>query len=573
MAQKISNLPVGAKVKDNLSKYNGKPVIWKIADKNHSGYPSNTVTLISDKILSIKAFDAMESGNSDSNRRSYGNNNYKNSNLLQWLDSGSSNWYSAQHGADAPPNSSNVYGGWNPYDSEPGFLCNFSSNFKNAIVPTSLKTAKSSTDGGGSESVTSKIFLASATEVGLANERGIAEGTKFPISNGDESRKAYPTAEAVSKSNYTSSSLNASSPWYYWLRTPCASDSYNVRRVNFDGSLNNGSAYYGNYGVRPLCNLKSEILVSNSTDSDGAYTIEWNQPPTTPSDINVPSKVQAGKSLEVTWGTSNDPEGNSVGYILERKVDSGSYSRIYKGINRSYADTITKGWQNVTYRVKAYDNYGSESGYRTSSQRTVNNNADPVINSNSSSNLGTKTGAFNLSYSVSDPDAGQALNVKEYLNGVQKRSFSASSGSNYSFNISSTEWQEILNGTQRIKIVVTDSEGGQSEKEFTFTKNETEILFELKTPLNSDAMVTKALLTLIGQIPSGAISKIEICNNGYDSNPTWEDVTSKVERNSKIFVTNKTKTAAKWGVNIRVSVKRNGASGECYIASTGGNFE
>ena len=156
---------------------------------------------------------------------------------------------------------------------------------------------------------------------------------------------------------------------------------------------------------------------------------------------------------------------------------------------------------------------------------------------------------------------------------MQKRSFSASSGSNYSFNISSTEWQEILNGTQTIKIVVTDSEGGQSKKEFTFTKNENEMLFELKTPLNSDAMVTKALLTLIGQIPSGAISKIEICNNGYDSNPTWEDVTTKVERGSKIFLTNKTKTASKWGVNIRVSVKRNGASGECYIASTGGNFE
>ncbi len=573
MAQKISNLPVGAKVKDNLSKYNGKPVIWKIADKNHSGYPSNTVTLISDKILSIKAFDGREPRNNDSNRQSNGNNYYKYSNLLQWLNSGSSNWYSAQHGADAPPNSSNVYSSWNPYDSEPGFLYNFSSDFKNAMVSTSLKTARHSLDGGGSETVTSKIFLASTTEVGLANESGIAEGTKFPIFDGDESRKAKPTAEAVSKSNYTNSSLNASSPWWWWLRTPYASNSYDVRIVGNDGSLYWNYAYIGHRGVRPLCNLKSEILVSNSTDSDGAYTIEWNQPPTTPSDINVPSKVQAGKSLEITWGTSSDPEGNSVGYILERKVDNGSYSRIYKGINRSYADTITKGWQNVTYRVKAYDNYGSESGYRTSSQRTVNNNADPVINSNSSSNLGTKTGAFNLSYSVSDPDTGQSLNVKEYLNGVQKRSFSASSGSNYSFNISSTEWQEILNGTQRIKIVVTDSEGGQSQKEFTFTKNENEILFELKTPLNSDAMVTKALLTLIGQIPSGAISKIEICNNGYDSNPTWEDVTTKVERGSKIFLTNKTKTASKWGVNIRVSVKRNGASGECYIASTGGNFE
>lgn len=572
MAQKISNLPVGAKVKDNLSKYNGKPVIWKIADKNHSGYPSNTVTLISDKILSIKAFDGKESRNSDSNRQSYGNNYYKYSNLLQWLNSGSSNWYNAQHGADAPPNSNNV-NTWNPYDSEPGFLYNFSTDFKNAMVSTSLKTARHSLDGGGSETVTSKIFLASTTEVGLANENGIAEGTKFPIFDGDESRKAYPTPEAVNKSNYSSTSLTTSNPWWWWLRTPYTSISYGVRIVSYGGSLGWGSACYGFSGVRPLCNLKSEILVSNSTDSDGAYTIEWNQPPTTPSDINVPSKVQAGKSLEVTWGTSSDPEGNSVGYILERKVDNGSYSRIYKGINRSYADTITKGWQNVTYRVKAYDNYGSESGYRTSSQRTVNNNADPVINSNSSSNLGTKTGAFNLSYSVSDPDTGQTLNVKEYLNGVQKRSFSASSGSNYSFNISSTEWQEILNGTQTIKIVVTDSEGGQAEKEFTFTKNENEILFELKTPLNSDAMVTKALLTLIGQIPSGAIKKIEICNNGYDRNPTWEDVTTKVERGSKIFLTNKTKTASKWGVNIRVSVKRNGASGECYIASTGGNFE
>ena len=571
MAQKISNLPVGAKVKDNLSKYNGKPVIWKIADKNHSGYPSNTVTLISDKILSIKAFDGKESRNSNGERQNYGNNRYKYSNLLQWLNSGSINWYSAQHGADAPPNSSNT--SYNPYDSEPGFLYNFSSDFKNAMVSTRLKTARHSLDGGGSETVTSKIFLASTTEVGLDNENGIAEGTRFPIFDGNYSRKAYPTSEAVSKSNYTSSSLNASSPWWWWLRTPYTSHSCRVRYVYADGSLDWYYACSGDNGVRPLCNLKSEILVSNSTDSDGAYTIEWNQPPTTPSDINVPSEVQAGKSLEVTWGVSSDPEGNSVGYILERKVDSGSYSRIYKGINRSYADTIIKGWQNVTYRVKAYDNYGSESGYRTSSQRTVNNNADPVINSTSSSNLGTKTGAFSLSYSVSDPDAGQSLNVKEYLNGVEKRSFTATSGTNYSFNISSTEWLEILNGEQTIKIIATDGEGGQSEKEFTFTKNENEILFELKTPLKSDAMATRALLTLIGQIPSEAISKIEICNNGYDSNPTWEDVTTKVERRSKIFLTNKTKTASKWGVNIRVSVKRNGASGECYIASTGGNFE
>ncbi len=571
MAQKISNLPVGAKVKDNLSKYNGKPIIWTIADKNHTGYPANTVTLISDKILSIKPFDGKEAKNSNSDRKSYGNNNYKNSNLLQWLNSAASSWYSAKHGADAPPTSANV--SYNPYDSEPGFMYNLSADFRDAIVTTSVKTARHSLDGGGSENVSSKIFLASTTEVGLANEAGIAEGSKLALFDGDASRKAYPTAEAVNKSNYTSSSLNANSTWYWWLRTPNTSHSYYVRGVVSGGALGWGGAWCGDCGVRPLCNLPSEILVSNTTDSDGAYTIEWNQPPTTPPDITVPTKVQAGKEIEITWGASTDPEGNSIGYILERKVDNESYSRLYKGINRKYTDKIVKGWEKVTYRVKAYDSYGSESGYRTSNERAVNNNEDPIIVSASGEDLGTKTGAFEISYTVTDPDEGQTLTVKEILNGQEKRTFAATSGNSYKFSITEKEWKEILNGEQTVKIIAEDSEGGVSEKVFKFKKNETEILFELKEPLPADDMVTKALLTVIGAFPPGAITKIELCNNAYDANPTWEDVTSKVERNSKIFLTNETKTASKWGVNIRVSLKRNGAEGDCYISTLGGNFE
>ena len=41
-----------------------------------------------------------------------------------------------------------------------------------------------------------------------------------------------------------------------------ASNSYNVRNVNSSGAMNWNNAYNGNRGVRPLCNLKSEILVS-----------------------------------------------------------------------------------------------------------------------------------------------------------------------------------------------------------------------------------------------------------------------------------------------------------------------
>lgn len=252
----LKNLSIGSKVVDPNTKYYKQPIVWIITDKNHEGYPENTVTLISERLLCLKAFDAKEPRNSDRDRREYGNNNYRYSNLLQWLNSGSSNWYAAQHGADAPPNSSNVYGGWNPYDSEPGFLYSFSSDFKNAMVSTNLKTVLTAADGGGSETVTSKIFLASTAEVGLANEVGTAEGTKFPIFDGDKSRRAYPTAEAVSKSNYTSSRLNASSLWRWWLRTPNVPSPLQVHVVNTDGSLGGHNVCGGTAGVRPLCNVK-----------------------------------------------------------------------------------------------------------------------------------------------------------------------------------------------------------------------------------------------------------------------------------------------------------------------------
>lgn len=49
---------------------------------------------------------------------------------------------------------------------------------------------------------------------------------------------------------------------WWWTATPDSPVNSFVRSVNSDGSLNNSNAYFGNYGVRPLCNLKSEILVS-----------------------------------------------------------------------------------------------------------------------------------------------------------------------------------------------------------------------------------------------------------------------------------------------------------------------
>lgn len=91
--------------------------------------------------LARRGFDVKRSQSSDyiadiyfkNQLVAYGNNRYSVSNIDQWLNSAAASWYSAQHSADAPPTSGNVWNGYNPYDTEAGFLANFEADFRNAI--------------------------------------------------------------------------------------------------------------------------------------------------------------------------------------------------------------------------------------------------------------------------------------------------------------------------------------------------------------------------------------------------------------------------------------------------------
>ena len=272
MSKKLSTLGVGTTfevpVKSAYRSFLGDYVVFKMADKNHSGYPSGAITLITDKIIALLCSDAKEPNNSDSNRRSYGNNRHIHSNILQWLNSNAAagKWYSAKHGQDAPPSSANVWDNVNPYDTWAGFLAMLDDDFVAALMTTTLTVAKNTvTDGGSYETFTAKMFLASTTEVGLANENGIAEGSKLALFSDNTSRLAYCTQAAIDKSNY-GSDPTTSQAWYWWLRTPHSGSSYSVRNVSASGALDSSGACYGDWGVRPLCALKSDILVSYDED-------------------------------------------------------------------------------------------------------------------------------------------------------------------------------------------------------------------------------------------------------------------------------------------------------------------
>lgn len=522
------------------TKYNGAVIRFKIGRQ-----APDRVGLVTERIISLKCFDAKEPSNSNSDRRNYGNNRAAVANLLQWMNSaaGAGQWYSAQHSADAPPNNANVWSNYNEYEAEAGFLNGFEQDFRDALLDDTITVAKSSTDGGGSEQITRKVRLLTRTEVFGDTENGTAEGTQWPIFTDNNSRLAYPTAEAVSKSEYKTSSLSSSQPWWWWLLTPNAGHAHGVRYVHSGGSLGWDNAYIGNYGVRPALFLAPDTLVSDTTDTDGAYIIQWNQPPTTPSSISH-GTPRAGQSLTITTGGSTDPEGDAISYVWERRVDSGAYTQIGITTAKSTVDTVPSSGTNYQVRVKAVDSNGAESAYRTGNAQAISYNTNPVI-SGSDQNVGAKTAPFSHQYTVTDGEAAsQTLTVTETVtNGsetITLRTYTATSGHQNTADLSGV-WLRLLTGTHVLKIYVTDGAGGSATRQITFTRTVNRIA--ASRAISTDAKVTKVFLSLYpADHPADATLHVEVANNPFDTAPVWEDVTSKV---GKFVHTFKNTTVAK----------------------------
>ena len=316
-------------------------------------------------------------------------------------------------------------------------------------------------------------------------------------------------------------------------------------------------------------------------DSDGlasgyktssAVTVINNNAPTTPNGITVPNTVLGGAALTITWGAATDQDGNLSGYSLERQVDGGSWSVVYTGNTMSYTDTITKGWAKVAYRVRAYDSNNAYSAYVTSPDRTVNNNTAPAIvcASPSGTDLGTKDAGFMVSYSVSDADA-DVVTVTEAIDGVTKRTFTATLDGSNSFNVTGEYFMKLLNGGHELKITASDGKAS-SVHTLTFSKEVTGATVTLEEPMEADAQITICVLSVAGDIPADAEYKVEVTNNANDDTPVWEDCTTEAKNGANHIFENKT-AANGFAFNFRVTAERGPSGKGGYITSVQGGFQ
>lgn len=546
------------------------------------------------------------------------------------------------------------------------FLNLFDANIRNAIkqvkIPYRKGAGYSTTVTSGASGLSVKIFLLSGYEVGWTT----SDSSYFPA---DGAKLAYfLSGNGSSAQSKRVANLNGSAA-LWWLRSPyCYSSggSTIAFRVDSNGGWNNGSCS-NSRGIRPALILPSSLLVSDdgsistntapstpgsitvpqnimggttitiswsaSTDAEGnlaGYKVErstnggssWSQiyqgtarqttnavafgtdsvmyrvkaydneglesgyrtssqvevvnnnAPSAPPAISVPNEVKGGEQLVVSWTAASDSDGNLSGYILERAINGGSsYTQVFKGNALSFTDSITKGWTSVRYRVKAYDSYEAESGYTTSPERTVDNNTAPTITCDyeDGADLGTKSSGFTVSYSVNDVDSSDTLTVVEKLDGVQKRSFTATRNQSNSFAVTGEYFQKILNGQHTMVISVSDGKV-TTTRTFTFTKSVTTAVITLEEPMEADAQITICAITVAGSIPADAEYTVEVTNNAKDTSPVWEDCTTAAKNGTNYLFTNET-AANGFAFNFRVTVSRGSSDVGGYITSIQGGFQ
>ena len=309
----------------------------------------------------------------------------------------------------------------------------------------------------------------------------------------------------------------------------------------------------------------------------------------------LPCKIFLLSAPEVHYEHSyiDSGEGSALSYFAScvtngadsKRVAYLSGSAAYWWLRSPYTDDTRNVWDVRTNGGYDGNNASNSNGIRpalvlpstllVSDDGTVSTNTPPTITSTSGAsgvNLGSKTAAFSFKYTPNDAD-GDKLTVTEKLDGVVKKTrTNVTSGTQLTFECASTaaEFQKIPNGTHTITIEVSD---GKASATFTatFTKAVHKATITLKTPLAVSGDITAAVMSVVGQIPAGAVYKVEATNNAKDASPVWQDVTAEAKSGANIVFTNK-KAANGAAFNFRITVER-GTSAGGYISGVSGAFQ
>ena len=222
-----------------------------------------------------------------------------------------------------------------------------------------------------------------------------------------------------------------------------------------------------------------------------------------------------------------------------------------------------------TIEIMASDSRGATAFRRYYFTR---NNLAPTISGNDK-DMGVINDKFEYVFSISDVEK-DTIYYSTYLdNKLLSKQVEAVDGKKYATVIEGMDMIKLEPGKHTFKIVAVDAQGSKSERIITFSRDVQTLIMMLKEPFATDVQSKKVLVAPGWDVAKGAEHRVEVCNNGFDTNPTWEDATAMVDLDKAYVFQNNRKTAEKWGVNIRLMIERKNAKTNSYITGIGGAFE
>ena len=331
---------------------------------------------------------------------------------------------------------------------------------------------------------------------------------------------------------------------------------------------------YSEYGDNNKIWRNQGYLDVNATGDGGILPVLQlinNAPTISGEDENLGNKTS---SFSITYSISDEDSDQEL--TVKEKLN-GSIIRTLKNPTQNSTLTFTIADElfaslsmNTTNTIEIEVTDGSATTYRR--YTFVKTNSAPFITYTGQADLGELTTKPSITYTVKDNE-GDAITVTEKLNGEVINQFSATSNANYTVGITDTFWLTCGSNTNTVEIIASDALGGSSSKTITFSRKITKLQIVMKNAIETDAKATKILVSP-QWTTTGGVGKVEVCNNGFDSNPTWEDATTMVVLNRPHLFTNTSKTASKWGIKIRITVTKNqGYDGEVAIFGFGGAYE
>lgn len=234
-----------------LGTYNGQPIRWRVLKLSDDG---KQALVVSNDILTLKAYDAAESGRynyydgqdywgsdiktltADMQTKLRGNNKWEYSNIRTWLNSANEN---VVYDDQAPGNKA-MSDMKNGYDTEAGFLKNFTEEERAAVLTTEVDTNGTVTED--------KVFLLSKDELSLLEA---ADVTRYPV----------PTQEAIAQDKsgwYKAYSVDCGvQDHFWWLRDADVTSYTNACECYLAGNSYSGGEIINKcvglegFGIRP----------------------------------------------------------------------------------------------------------------------------------------------------------------------------------------------------------------------------------------------------------------------------------------------------------------------------------